>query len=353
MSAGPMNARILYWGIEGSGKSTNLRMIHAKLRANNRAELREAATRLDPTVVYEVLPIQLGDVGGIPTEIEIVTVPDGSEQAPTRKQLLDEVSGVVLVIDSSPARADENVAAREELEESLASYGRDLADLPVVVQYNKRDLVDDNVIEALHRRLALPTAAVFEAVAIDGTNVLQTLTTISKRVVKNLRDAHALTAQEPAAPESLGQSAPVYDEEALAQRSPAPAEAAGEPAPAATPPEPAEVERTTPAQASTRLLESAMEAEDLESEEEQHAYAEIEGDTQAVFDQTYERLAEEAKSDATISLGADLRIVSVGTVTRTGDRTMRVPLVLGDADGATASLAFTISLDPFVDEDTE
>jgi len=351
MSAGPMNARILYWGIEGSGKSTNLRMIHAKLRANNRAELREAATRLDPTVVYEVLPIQLGDVGGIPTEIEIVTVPDGPEQAPTRKQLLDEVSGVVLVIDSSPARVDENVAACEELEESLASYGLDLEDLPVVVQYNKRDLVDDNVIEALHRRLALPSAAVFEAVAIDGTNVLQTLTTISKRVVKNLRDAHALTAEEPAAAESLGQSAPVYDQEALAQRSPT--EDAGEPAPAASQPEPSAVERTTPAQASTRLLESAMEAEDLASEEEQHAYAEIEGDTQAVFDQTYERLAEEAKSDATISLGADLRIVSVGKVTRTGDRTLRVPLVLGDADGATASLAFTISLDPFVDEDDE
>ena len=129
---GPMNARILYWGIAGAGKSTNLQVIHAKLRSDHRGELRQAATRLDPTVTYEVLPIQLGEVGGVPTEIEIVTVPEGPEQAPTRKQLLDEVSGIVLVVDASPARADENVAAREELAKSLASYGRNLADLPVV-----------------------------------------------------------------------------------------------------------------------------------------------------------------------------------------------------------------------------
>jgi len=181
--SGPMNARILYWGVAGAGKSTNLETIHAKLRSSNRGELRQAMTRLDPTVTYEVLPIQLGDVGGVPTEIEIVTVPDGPEQAPTRKQLLDEVNGIVLVIDSSPARVDANVAAIQELQGALESYGRSLTDLPLVVQYNKRDLVDDNAIEALHRRLDLPTSAVFEAVAVDGTGVLPTLTTVSKAVV--------------------------------------------------------------------------------------------------------------------------------------------------------------------------
>lgn len=355
--SGPMNARILYWGVAGAGKSTNLETIHAKLRSSNRGELRQAMTRLDPTVTYEVLPIQLGDVGGVPTEIEIVTVPDGPEQAPTRKQLLDEVNGIVLVIDSSPARVDANVAAIQELQGALESYGRSLTDLPLVVQYNKRDLVDDNAIEALHRRLDLPTSAVFEAVAVDGTGVLPTLTTVSKAVVKNLRDAHAAAAE--AAPAAAPQPEPVAH---LQPPMPAPADLAtfGTPTPVyePTPPLPAAGEgslamreRTTPADASARLLESALEAEVYSSSDDLEAADAFEQAAHTSFDQSFEQLAQEDKPNRGLSVGPDLRIVSVGTATREDERSIRVPLVLGDAEGATASLALTISLEGLLDED--
>jgi signal recognition particle receptor subunit beta len=341
---GPMNARILYWGIAGAGKSTNLQAIHAKLRSDHRGELRQAATRLDPTVTYEVLPIQLGDVGGVPTEIEIVTVPDGPEQAPTRKQLLDEVAGLVLVVDTSPARADENMAACEELAESLASYGRQLGQLPLVVQYNKRDLVDDNVIEALHRRLALPSSAVFEAVAIEGTGVLQTLTTVSKAVVKNLREAYAAAEAFQAGSEPLAATPTAHEAEAIAL-------GAADSQPFAEAPEAFAVkERSTPADASARLLENAIESEAMSSQEVMQADNALEQQALASFDRSFEQLAREDKPEGRLSLGPDLHIVSVGVAVREGERAVRVPLVLGDADGTTARLALTISLDGLAGE---
>ena len=96
-----VNARILYWGIEDAGKLTSLAVVQAKLRADHRGVMREVPTRLDPSVSYAVLPITLGEIGGMQTQIELVCVPGTPEQAPTRKQLLDEVDGVVLVIEKS------------------------------------------------------------------------------------------------------------------------------------------------------------------------------------------------------------------------------------------------------------
>lgn len=191
-----VNARIVYWGAEGAGKRTNLRVIHAKLRPDHRGELRQLPTRLDPTVTYATLPIELGEVGGVRTRIQIVAVPGEREHAPTRKQLLDRTDGVVLVLDARREKLSENLAAFEELKGALAAYGRRVDEMPLVVQYNKRDLADPYALEDLHRKLAMRGVAAFEAVAKDGTGVLQTLTTISKRVIRHLRDR----ADEPAAP---------------------------------------------------------------------------------------------------------------------------------------------------------
>jgi hypothetical protein len=124
--SGTVNARILYWGVEGSGKSTNLRVIHQKLRPDHRGELQVRRTPLDPTVSYEVLPIELGDVGGQRTRIEVASVPGAADQAPTRKQLLDRVDGVVFVIDAQPRRIDDNLASFDELRAALGAYGRSL-----------------------------------------------------------------------------------------------------------------------------------------------------------------------------------------------------------------------------------
>jgi len=218
-----VNARIVYWGCEGAGKSANLHAAFAKLRPDHRGEIKQVPTRIDPTVGYELLPISLGEIAGTRTQIEMVAVPGHAEQTPTRKQLLDQVDGIVLVADARPERAEANLASLRELRQALAAYGRRLEQVPLVVQYNQRDRSDPYAIEDLHRRLALGSTPVFEAVATDGTGVLQTLSTISKRVIRALRDQAAL----PAAP-----AAPV---------APAPAAVHVAPVPAAEPP--GEIER--------------------------------------------------------------------------------------------------------------
>jgi signal recognition particle receptor subunit beta len=200
--SGEVNARIVYWGIEGSGKSTCIQVIAEKLRTDHRGELRAMPTGLDPTVAYEVLPIELGQVGGLRTRIQIVGVPGAPEHAPTRKQLLDQADGVVFVLDAQRDRIDENLASFEELRESLGAYGRSLADLPLVFQYNKRDLSDPFALEELHRKLETRGVAAFESVATEGRAVLQALTTASKAVIRQLRSQDAAEIAPKVPPEA-------------------------------------------------------------------------------------------------------------------------------------------------------
>ena len=197
-----LEARIVYWGPEAAGKTTSLQAIAAKLRADHRGRLRAVPTGLDPSVHYDVLPIELGTVAGIRTRFEVVGVPGAPEQAPTRLRLLDQVDGLVFVADARPERFEDNLASLEELRTALAAYGRSLADVPLVIQYNQRDLADPYRLEELHRKLDTRGAAVFESVASQGTAVLQALTTVSKAVIRFLRDAGDTLAPEDPAPVS-------------------------------------------------------------------------------------------------------------------------------------------------------
>jgi len=306
-----LSARIVYWGIQGAGVSTNLHAIYSKLRADHRGELRRLPTRLDPTVTYEVLPIELGELGGVRTRIHVTAVPGSPEQAPTRKQLLDQVDGLVLVVDAQRSRIEENVAAFEELRQALAAYGRALHDLPVVVQYNKRDLADPYAIEELHKKLDLPGVAVFETVASEGSGVLQTLTTISKRVVRALRDGEA--TPQPITPPAEPVAAP-----------PRPVPAAPAAAqPAARPPAPA-----APTSMDTMIL---LESEDPRAAQ---AAADTVADARTLLDQPWD----------SVSKGG-LEIVGLGVPEKIGPRALRIPIELADATGETHTLALTLNLD--------
>src|SRR3972149_3233601 len=94
LDAAVVNARILYWGCEGAGKSTNLHVASAKLRPDHRGEIKQVPTRIDPSVGYELLPVTPGEIAGTRPQLELVAVPGQREQAPTRKQLLDRVDGL-------------------------------------------------------------------------------------------------------------------------------------------------------------------------------------------------------------------------------------------------------------------
>ena len=322
--AAEVNARIVYWGIEGSGKTANLRAAFAKLRPDHRGEIRELPSRLDPTVSYEILPISLGEIAGIHTQIEMIAVPGNAEQAPSRKQLLDRVDGIVLVLDAQPDKLDANVASFDELSQALGAYGRSLADVALVVQYNKRDLADPYALEDLHRKLAPGNAPIFEAVASEGTGVLQTLSTISKRVIRNLREQNL---QVSAAPE------------------PAPARPPEPPLPEPELPAAEQDFETAPEQMENAILEelSHSEAPVLDATTRQ---------AETLLDSpSWPQVTGEIERPAGVRLGPDLSIVSVGEASRADDRSVRVPLVLGDAEGGTTSLVLTLRLDVLVDED--
>ncbi len=337
-----VNARILYWGAEHSGKSENLRTIYRRLRPDHRGPLKAVPTRIDPSVEYEVLPIELGDVGGFRTAIEMIAVPGAADQAPTRKQLLDEVDGIVLVIDSQATRIADNEASLQELRSALADYGRRLEDIPLVIQYNKRDLSDPYTLDELHRRLDVRGAAVFEAVATEPTGVLKTLSTLSKRVVRTLRDRKFDTAGQSGnldfGPPSVADAR--SDSDSLAEVS--------------------------------GRMEKAILAE--ESHPESDAIADLTARTESLLDDSWDLVAPDSEADAgldgldaryalepleafgpfeplgpassnTPQLGPELSITSVGEATRCGQRAVRVPLVVADKEGRSTTLVLTISLD--------
>jgi signal recognition particle receptor subunit beta len=308
-----VNARIVYWGPPGAGKVTNLRNVAARLRPDHRGEMQSVPTRIDPTVTYTMIPIELGEIGGMRTCIEMVAVPGQPEQAPTRKQLLDEVDGIVFVADSRSERIEANLESLEELRKALTDYARPIEEVPLVIQYNKRDLADAFAIDELHRRIALPGVTVFEAVASEGTGILQTLSTISKKVIRSLRE------------QSLPYQAP-------------PAQAPPPLSPAPPPPPPSASQR----------MEEAILAEPMHAES-----AEIEADAfaaRSLLEQHPLDGIDEMVPTAGARIDRDLCIVSVGEASRADERSVRVPLVVGDAEGETSTLVLTVRLDPLLDE---
>ena len=328
--AAEVNARIVYWGIGGSGKTANLRAAFAKLRPDHRGEIREVPSRLDPTASYEVLPISLGEIAGIHTQIEMIAVPGHTEQAPTRKQLLDRVDGIVFVVDADPDKLDANVASFDELSQGLGAYGRSLADVALVVQYNKRDLADPYALEDLHRKLGPGNAPIFEAVASEGTGVLETLSTISKRVIRSLREQSLNVGTAPVAPPEP--EPPVAEEEFAAA------------------PEPQPLVAEEDFTAAPERMENAILGES--SHPEAPALDSTTRQAETLLDTpSWPQVTGEIERPAGARLGPDLSIVSVGEASRADDRSVRVPLVLGDAEGGTTSLVLTVRLDVLVDED--
>jgi len=182
-----IHGKVVYFGPTGAGKSANLSFIQRKLKREHRGELKKQTAR-DGTTTYDVLPVSLGSVRGYKTSILISTVPGAPQAAAVRRELLKDVDGIVFVADLRPERHDATLAAANELRRLLGLQGRKIEDVPLVLQFNRRDQVDENAVERLHRKLGIQGAC-FEAVASEGTGVLQTLTTLSKLVLTELRKA--------------------------------------------------------------------------------------------------------------------------------------------------------------------
>jgi len=192
-----MAAKIVYYGPGLCGKTTNLHHIYTKTSPGSRGEMVSLETETDRTLFFDLLPIDVGVIGGFKTRLQLYTVPGQVFYNTTRKLVLKGVDGIVFVADSQMPMLDANVESLKNLRENLAEIGVNLDELPLVLQLNKRDLPNvapvEMMLDALDPERRLEYA---EAIAKTGVGVFETLKQISKLTLRTLR--RRMTGDEPA-----------------------------------------------------------------------------------------------------------------------------------------------------------
>ena len=218
-AAREINCKIVYYGPGLGGKTTNLEHIYGKVKPETRGKLISLATENERTLFFDFLPVDLGTIRGFNTRFHLYTVPGQVYYNASRKLILKNVDGIVFVSDSQMERMEANLESMQNLYDNMAEYGYDLTRMPFIIQYNKRDLpnaapVDElqaalnpgwepadpararvtpdpyhsgeNLVEQLSSGEWIERAPYFEAVAIAGDGVFDTLKAVSKLVLKAL-----------------------------------------------------------------------------------------------------------------------------------------------------------------------
>jgi hypothetical protein len=182
-----INCKIVYYGPGLCGKTTNLQYIYDSTAPASKGKLISLATETDRTLFFDFMPLELGTVRGFKTRFHLYTVPGQVFYDASRKLILKGVDGVVFVADSQEERMDANIEALYNLEENLKANGYDLLKLPYVLQLNKRDLPNVIPPEELVSELRRKDEAVHEAIAYKGVGVFDTLKSVAKQVLTELR----------------------------------------------------------------------------------------------------------------------------------------------------------------------
>ena len=174
--------KIVYYGLGMAGKTANLQYIHRCLPNGNRGNMISLATGDDRTIYFDFLPVTALTVRGFQTRFQLYTVPGQVQYNATRRLVLRGADGLVFVADSQFERLRENVESLRDLEANLREYESTLDEIPYVLQYNKRDLPNLAPLSYLEFVLNRRAARVpfFEASAIDGKGVFETLNTVSR-----------------------------------------------------------------------------------------------------------------------------------------------------------------------------
>ena len=214
-----INCKIVYYGSGLGGKTTNLEHVYAKTKPDTRGKLISLATETERTLFFDFLPVDLGTIRGFKTRFHLYTVPGQVYYNASRKLILKGVDGIVFVADSQVERMEANQEAMQNLYDNMAEYGYDLTKMPFVLQYNKRDLPNaapladlqaalnpgweitdaakqriipdpyhagENLVSQIETGEWVERAQYFEAVAVTGDGVFETLRAVSKLVLKTL-----------------------------------------------------------------------------------------------------------------------------------------------------------------------
>jgi len=239
-----MAAKVVYYGPGLCGKTTNLHHIYGRTAPGSRGEMVSLETETDRTLFFDLLPLDVGVIGGFKTRVQLYTVPGQVFYNTTRKLVLKGVDGIVFVADSQRAMKDANVESLANLKTNLAEIGIKIEDIPLVFQYNKRDLANILSLDELEQSLnANKSSESYEACAVLGQGVFETLKAISRLTLRSLKK-RMLGEEKPAAGAKITarqapSTVPVQAAAAPAPAPPAKAAAKAAKAAAAPPPPPA------------------------------------------------------------------------------------------------------------------
>jgi signal recognition particle receptor subunit beta len=195
-----VTAKIVYYGPGLCGKTTNLQFIHHRTAPRSRGEMISLETETDRTLFFDLLPIDVGVVGGMKLRLQLYTVPGQVFYNATRKLVLKGVDGIVFVADSQLAALEANVESLHNLEENLAEHHLSIDKVPFVFQYNKRDIRSIHSVEKLNDTLNPAGYPFYEAAALHGVGVFETLKGISRLAIQAVRQKLAAAAPAPKLP---------------------------------------------------------------------------------------------------------------------------------------------------------
>ncbi len=196
-----INVKIVYYGPGLGGKTSSLQCLHRNLPDQQRGQLVSLATTVDRTLYFDFLPVKLPKVRDFHIRISLYTVPGQVHYNATRKLVLQGCDGMVFVADSQKARGEANIESMQNLEENLRAHGMNPLNVPLVIEYNKRDLVDICPVAEMAKDLNPRQVPAFETCALTGKGIAEALKAIIKLVLADLKRKGIYKDQElPKAP---------------------------------------------------------------------------------------------------------------------------------------------------------
>jgi len=182
-----INCKIVYYGPGLSGKTTNIKWIYEHVKPEHKGEMITLATETERTLFFDFVPIEVSNVKGFKVRFHLYTTPGQIIYQASRKLILKGVDGIVFVADSQEERHDANLDTLEDMIENLKDYDINIEEIPLVFQYNKRDLPNILPVEVLRRDLNRWNRPDFEAIATKGIGVLETFKEITKQVLQTIK----------------------------------------------------------------------------------------------------------------------------------------------------------------------
>jgi len=186
-AAREINCKIVYYGPGLCGKTTNLQFIYDKTNPDVKGKMISLATETERTLFFDFLPLSLGEIRGFRTRFHLYTVPGQVFYDASRKLILKGVDGVIFVADSQKERMEANMESVDNLRSNLKEQGFDLDKVPYVIQYNKRDLRNAAPVQEMRKLLNPTLVPDFQACAQTGEGVFETLKSVAKGVLTDLK----------------------------------------------------------------------------------------------------------------------------------------------------------------------